>query len=479
MSASLHAFEQDDVTRQLPHSLGPEKAVLSCILQEPEEVLPRVIEAKITEHHFYLPAHSLLFRLLVEQFEAGKQIEFVSFIQAALDQGTLDRMGGPHGLTDLYSYQPTIQHLSHHLGILRQKRVLRGIISVSGEAIAECYDSPDEADGMLDAIEAKLTALRDGECVSEAASIKQSVMGVISELEGILSGAQTEIGIPTGFDELDRMSGGLKPGEVFVVAARPSMGKTSFMMNIVEHVALVAGRAAMVFSAEMTNHQLASRLVYSRARFNFSSLARGARPDKGDLLRIKRATTEIAAAPIMIDDTAGISIGELRAKARRAHRDGKVEFIAIDYLQLMKSRSKQALNSREREIGEISAGIKALAKELHVPILLLAQLNRDSEKRTGKLKGIPRMADLRESGNIEQDADLIGLLHRSDYFAEDDEEKKSCAGLAKLILAKNRNGGTGDVPLTFVAELMRFESGAPARDETEMFPPTPKSRHEY
>jgi replicative DNA helicase len=254
---------------------------------------------------------------------------------------------------------------------------------------------------------------------------------------------------------------------MFVIAARPSMRKTSLMMNIVEHVCVDLAKPSMVFSCEMSASQLVQRLVFARAKFALNQLSRGYTPNKGDLQRIQRACGEIAQSKLFIDDTPGISINELRAKARRKKRDEDIQFIAIDYLQLMKSRTKQAENSREREIAEISAGIKGLAKELSIPILILAQLNRGPESRTGKSLGVPRMSDLRESGAIEQDADMVGLLYRSAYYAEDAEEKEAEAGKAELVLAKNRNGETGHIPLTFIAELMRFESGPPAREIAE------------
>jgi replicative DNA helicase len=236
------------------------------------------------------------------------------------------------------------------------------------------------------------------------------------------------------------------------------------MMNIIEHVCVDLQKPSMVFSCEMSAFQLVQRLVFSRAKFALSQISRGYTLGKGDLQRIQRAAMEVTNSKLFIDDTAGISINELRAKARRKKRDENIQFIAIDYLQLMKSRTKQAENSREREIAEISAGIKGLAKELSLPIVILAQLNRGPEGRTGKSLGVPRMSDLRESGAIEQDADLVGLLYRTAYYAENEEEREAEAGKANLVLAKNRNGETGDIPLTFIAELMRFESGPPARE---------------
>ena len=457
----------DDVTRALPHALGPEKSLLSSMLQDPQEYIAVAIEEKLTADHFYLPAHSTLFGFLEKLFEDGQEVELVSLVQRLLDKGLLDRVGGPAALTDLYTYAPSPGHFRHHLQHVKDKYVLRSIIQHSNEAIADAYDAPDEVASLLDKVEAKILAIREGSENNKAPTIKDSVEEVFLQFQKLVSGEKGALGISTGFEELDRMSGGLKPGEMFVVAARPSMGKTSLMMNIVEHMCIDLEKPGMVFSCEMSALQLVQRLVFSRAKFALSQLSRGYTPNKGDLQRIQRSCHDIATAKLFIDDTPGITINELRAKARRKKRDEDIQFIAIDYLQLMKSRTKQAENSREREIAEISAGIKGLAKELHLPIIILAQLNRGPESRTGKSLGVPRMSDLRESGSIEQDADLVGLLYRTAYYAESEEEKEAEAGKAELVLAKNRNGETGHIPLTFIADLMRFETGPPARDMAE------------
>ncbi|MBC8125614.1 MAG: replicative DNA helicase [Gloeobacteraceae cyanobacterium ES-bin-144] len=455
----------DDVTRALPHALGPEKSLLSSMLQDPQEYIGVAIEEKLTQEHFYLPSHSTLFGFLIELFEGGNEVELVSLVQRLLDRGLLDRVGGPAALTDLYTYAPSPGHFRHHLQHVKDKFVLRSIIQNSNEAIAQAYDAPDEVASLLDTVEAKILAIREGSETNKAPTIKQSVEEVLEQFQALLAGERGAQGISTGFEELDRMSSGLKPGEMFVIAARPSMGKTSLMMNMVEHICMDQGKPSMVFSCEMSAFQLVQRLVFSRAKFAISQLSRGYTPNKGDLQRIQRAAVETTSAKLFIDDTAGISINELRAKARRKKRDENIQFIAIDYLQLMKSRTKQAENSREREIAEISAGIKGLAKELAIPIVILAQLNRGPESRTGKSLGVPRMSDLRESGAIEQDADMVGLLYRTAYYAESEEEKESEAGKAELVLAKNRNGATGHIPLTFIADLMRFETGPPAHEK--------------
>ena len=469
-STPINLFSQkreetvDDVTRALPHAVGPEKSLLSTMLQDPQEYIGLAIEERLTAAHFYLPNHSTLFGFLTELFEAGHLVELVSLVQRLLDRGLLEKCGGPGYLTELYTYAPSPGHFRHHLQHVKDKFILRSIIRSSNEAVAMAYEAPDEVPELLDSVEQSILAIRESAEVAQAATLKQTVEEVMRNFQMLLSKEKVSLGISTGFEVLDQKSGGLKAGEMFVVAARPSMGKTSFMMNIVENICLDQGKPCMVFSCEMSSAQLVQRLLFARAKFAPSKLTRGYTPIKQELERVRNASVQIINSKLFIDDTAGISINELRAKARRKKRDEDIQFIAIDYLQLLKSRTKQAENSREREIAEISGGIKALAKELNIPILILAQLNRGPEGRTGKSLGIPRMSDLRESGAIEQDADLVGLLYRSKYYAENDEERAALEGKAELVLAKNRNGETGGIPLTFVEELMRFESGPPAEE---------------
>lgn len=476
MNSKLHAMTQgDDVTRALPHALGPEKSLLSSMLQDPQDWIPVAIEEKLTDVHFYLPSHSTLFGFLIELFDAGLEIELVSLVQRLLDRGLLDRVGGPANLTDLYTYAPSPGHFRHHLALVKDKFLLREIIRTGTEAVSAAYDAPGEAAALLDATEAAVMAIRDAGETGNGGTVKDSVNVAMEEMRQLIRGERESLGLATGFQRLDEMAGGLEPGDVFVVAARPSMGKTAFMLNIVENVAIDQGFPVMVFSCEMSRHKLVKRMVHTRARISMAEVKAGFNPVKGDLQRIQRAALEVANAPLVIDETEAISITALRAKARRHHRKVTLRLIAIDYLQLLTSRTKQALNSREREIAEISAGIKALAKELGVPIILLAQLNRGPESRGGKTStGIPRMSDLRESGSIEQDADKVGLLYRSAYYAETDEAREAEAGQAEIIIAKNRNGETGSIPMTFIERFTQFREGAPVRPPST--PTAPKGR---
>ena len=445
--------------RALPNATGPEQSILSTMMQDPQEYIGHAVEGKITPESFYVPAHATLFRVINELYEKGHPIELVSLTQLLRDRGLLENIGGPGALTSIYGYSPTAAHFHHHLGIVKSKSILRTVISSCTDAITNAYEDPEDVNAFLDGVEQQVFAIKEGNEVQGEVKARDVIGEVLEIIEQYAAGERGTEGIPTGYPDLDEMSKGLKPAEMFVIAARPSMGKTSFMMNVVEHIAVDQKRPSLVFSCEMSSQQIVQRLLFSRARFPMSNLKPGFQLTRGELERIQQASKELMEAPLYIDDTPAISIGDLRAKARRKKRDEGIELIAIDYLQLMRSKSRQAESSREREIAEISSGLKAIAKELAIPVIVLAQLNRGPEQRGGT----PRMSDLRESGSIEQDADMVGLLYRQEYYNDptaEDADQEENLGKAELIVAKNRNGPTGDLPLTFIKELMRFESRA-------------------
>lgn len=453
---------RDDVINPFPHALGAEKSVLSAMLQYGADYVGRAVEAGVGPAHFYEPGRSLIFEFVCERIDAGLSIDLETIFQTLLDQGKLDRVGGVAALSDIYTYSPSPGHFDYHVKTLKDKWAMRQLLNFCAETETAVWDAPAEVDEVLDAAEKSIMAIREGRESLEVESIKEAINAVCLDFEARVMGREEAPGLATGFLALDGMTGGLKPGNMFVVAARPSMGKTSLMMNIVEHVCLRSGLPTLVFSCEMTRQELAQRLMFSMAKFDSNILSYGEKPTKGDLIRIQREALRVASSKLVIDDTAAITISQMRAKARRIQREKGIALIAIDYLQLMRSFSKQAAGSREREISEISAGIKALAKELGLPVIVLAQLNRGPEARGGKKPGKPRMSDLRDSGSIEQDADIIGLLYRDAYYADDEDSKAATAGRSDLEIAKNRNGPTGIVPLTFIDKLSRFESGHPA-----------------
>ena len=445
-------------TLTIPSAPGPEKSVLALIAADPSQYLSAAITAGVSEDYFYLPAHRTIFRLFLERFERNDTLDIVSVSQSLADRNLLDGIGGLSGLSELYTYTTTGAWFASHLAILRDKYLLRTIIRTSEEAAARAYAATDDDAGeLLDAVESSFFHIRSNTSRGTEKTLSKIIDEAVDRLEEMIRNKGKISGLATGFETLDAMTGGLKPGDMFVIAARPSMGKTSFLLNMAEHMALDLQKRTLVFSCEMPSAQLVERILFARAKVKRASLLQTGGLTKNQMQAFKTVVSELKTASIVLDDTPAITINELRARARRVMRDlGGLDVIGIDYLQLMRSTSKQAQNSREREIAEISAGLKSLAKELRVPIVVLAQLNRGPETRTGKNKGVPQMSDLRESGAIEQDADMIGLLYRSAYYAEDETERQKSAGRANLYLAKNRNGPTGDVPLTFTPELMRF-----------------------
>src|SRR4030095_4795797 len=310
-----------------------------------------------------------------------------------------------------------------------------------------------------DEVEQKIFAVGEDRFKGQVLTMKDQVMEAIESIEKLYERKGGITGISTGFIELDRMTSGLHPAEMIVIAARPSMGKTALALNITEHVAINEKLPVAVFSLEMSSQQLVQRLLCSRARVNLQKVRDGFLAER-DFPSLTGAASKLAEAKIFIDDSAGLSILELRAKSRRLKAQHDVQLIVIDYLQLLRSTSRRAQDNRQLEISEISAGLKGLAKELKIPVIVVAQLNRNPETRTGTGKGVPRLADLRESGSIEQDADLVGLLVREEYYADSDEERTELEGKAELIIAKQRNGPIGQVKLTFLKDFTRFEDRA-------------------
>ncbi len=453
----------------MPQAPGVEKSVLSMMCIDPTNIVGMCVAEGMTGDYFYVPAHRILWEIFRLRYEKGVMIDPTSVAQELTDRKQLESVGGFAGLNDIFSFTTTTALFRLHYETLKEKYILRSIILTANRASEGAYAGEAEVEALLDQTEQEVLQIRQSAAKGEEWSLKADIKQAVTNFERMMNSGGEILGISTGYPKLDRMINGMKPGELFVIAARPSMGKTSFLLNIVEHLVLELKKPVLTFSCEMPSVQLVERLLYARSGVSKQKLLaqKGALAPE-DMKRIKHAVRELQASKLIIDDTAAISISELRAKARRVLREHPdLCAIGIDYLQLMRSHTKQAQNSREREIAEISGGLKSLAKELRLPIIVLAQLNRGPENRAGKNKGTPMMSDLRESGAIEQDADMIGLLYRSAYYAEDDEQREEVGTDANLALAKNRNGPTGDVPLTFQAELMRFSTRIPREDDEE------------
>lgn len=453
----------------MPQAPGMEKSIIAMMAVDPTNIVSRCISEGMNEDFFYVPAHRILWDVFREHYEANKPLDLTTLAQVLEDRKKLAAVGGLAGLAEIVSSTTSTALFNHHFEMLREKYLRRCMILAANKMTEFAHTGDTEIDQVLDSAEQEVMQIRQSASGAKSWSLKQDIKLAMENMERMMSDDVDILGLPTGYPVMDRMINGLKGGELFVIAARPSMGKTSFLLNIVEHLALEVKKPVLVFSCEMPSVQLVERLLYARSGVSKQEIARQkAKLSRESMKRFARAINEYRASNLVIDDTAAISISELRAKARRVLKDHPdLCAIGIDYLQLMRSHTKQAQNSREREIAEISGGLKGLAKELNLPIIVLAQLNRSAETRTGKSKGVPMMSDLRESGAIEQDADMIGLLYRSAYYSEDDEEREEKGAEAKLILAKNRNGPTGDVLLSFRAELMRFEPRAPQEGEEE------------
>ena len=446
-----------DAHRTLPQNVEAERGLLGSILLSPREVLNDCAE-QITEEAFYSPAHGTIFRVLVEMWSANQQIDVITLTNRLRDLNVLDAVGGPGAVTELFGFVPTAANAPHYLDIVLEKSLLRRMITACTSSAARCYEEQGDVPQLLDDVEREIFTIGETRFRKTAPDMRDEVFAALENIEKMYQQRGRISGLATGFTIFDQMTDGLHPGEMIIVAARPSMGKTALAMNIVEHVALnlEEPKPVGVFSLEMSTQQLVQRMLCSRARVNMKKIRSGmlARADHGKLTDAAAALSE---SSIFIDDTASLTILELRAKARRMRDRHRIELIAIDYLQLCRSTSRRGQDNRQIEIAEISSGIKALAKELEIPIIVLAQLNRQPEQRGG---GKPRMSDLRESGSLEQDADVVALLVRPEVYEEDEDARSELAGKAELLIAKQRNGPIGEIPLTFIKEYTRFENAA-------------------
>ena len=452
---------------RMPQAPDTEKSLLAMMTIDPTNIVSQCVSKGMTADFFYIPAHKILWEIFRERYDKGIPIDTTSVIQQLADKKQLEAVGGSAGLGEIFSYATNTGLFNLHFDTLKEKYIRRSIILTANQASDAAYTSDAEVEALLDQTEQAVLQIRQSTDKGGEWKLSTDIAAAISNMERMMRSKGEVLGLTTGYPRLDSMINGLKGGELFIIAARPSMGKTSFLLNIMEHLALNVKKPILIFSCEMPSVQLVERLLYARSGVSKQSLLNNqGKMANEEIKHLTNAINELRASKIVIDDTAAISIAELRAKARRVMRDHPdLCAIGIDYLQLMRSHTKQAQNSREREIAEISGGLKSLAKELNLPIIALAQLNRGPENRPGKNKGVPMMSDLRESGAIEQDADMIGLLYRMAYYAEDDEERETVGSDANLALSKNRNGPTGDIPLTFIPELMRFLPRIPRADE--------------
>jgi replicative DNA helicase len=453
------------VDRLPPHSPEAEQGVLGCVLLSPNECMGSCIEKlKSGPEVFYDLRHQTIFTALAEMYDAQEAIDVITLQQRLKNKQLLEQVGGIAYLSALPDTVPSAANLSYYLDIVQEKHLLRKMIQTCTDVVGRVYEFEGEVDSLMDEVERDILRISESRVQSQTIMIKELVKKAINTIEDFHQRQGMLTGVGTGFADLDKMTSGLHAGEMIVIAARPSMGKTSLAMNIAEHVAIDEKVPVGVFSLEMTSESLVLRMLCSRSRVNMRNVRDGFLAER-DFPKLTGAAGKLANAPLFIDDSSGLSILQLRAKARRMHQQYGIKLFVIDYLQLLHSTARRAEN-RQQEIADISNGIKSLAKELSVPIVVLSQLNRELEREKNRK---PRLSDLRESGAIEQDADVVGLLYKPSSGEDDDGGSAPAAEEdavpVNLLIAKQRNGPTGDVNLTFLKSYTRFESAAKVSDE--------------
>ena len=458
------------VDRLPPHSIEAEQGVLGCVLLSPGECMGVCIgKFKSGPELFYDLRHRHLYELLVEMYDHRDAIDLLTVQQRLKDRNQLEAVGGLAYLSSLPDAVPSAANLTYYADIVREKHLLRRMIHTCTNVVGRVYEHEGEVDSLLDEVERDVLRISEERVEAGTSTIKELVHKAINTIEDYHQRQGKLTGISTGFADFDKLTSGFHGGEMIVIAARPSMGKTSLAMNIAEHVAVEEGLPVGVFSLEMTAESLVFRMLCSRARVNLKDIRGGFIADR-DFPKLTGAAWKLTNSPLYIDDTSSLSILQLRAKARRMWQQYGIKLLVIDYLQQMHSSSRK-VDNRQQEIADISNGVKALAKELSVPVIVLSQLNRDLERDKSRK---PNLADLRESGAIEQDADVVGLLYKADPDdpkkrkddAEDEETGVSSDVLpVNLLIAKQRNGPTGEVKLTFLRSITRFESSAKITDD--------------
>jgi replicative DNA helicase len=448
-SAQTSAGLSGDLLRKLPpHNLEAEKAVLGGIFLKPS-VLHDVVDM-LSEDDFYSPVHKLIFGTFIELFKHGTPIDYLTVQEELRRQGKLDEVGGPVYLAELSDSIVSASNAVYHAEMVRNRSVQRSLIDTASGIISSCYEGAEDVDDILDQSEAAIFAISESRTRQTYRTAKDLVDRVFVQLQERVENREMVTGVPTGYSRLDELTAGLQPSDLIIIAGRPAMGKTAFALNLALRASVNYDIPTAIFSLEMSMEQLMMRMLCARRNVDLARLRRGFLDDD-DWARLYDAAQDLSRAPIFIDDTPALTTLDLRARCRRLKAERGLGFVVVDYLQLM--RASRRIDSREQEISEISRSLKGLAKELHIPVVALAQLNRKVEDRTGSKK--PIMSDLRESGAIEQDADVIMFLYRDEVYNKQEDNPKK--GTAEIIIGKQRNGPTGSVELSFVKKSTAFE----------------------
>jgi len=450
MSEQTHKMPSKEGIRVPPHNDDAERSLLGSILLDPKTI--DEISGQVRAEDLYREAHRHIFRGMINLHQRGEPIDIVTLGDYLRTSEQLEAVGGPNYLMRLSSEVPSASNIAHYANIVRRKSALRNFIGTANSLVEECYGDVNDVDAFMDDAEQRLFEITQKGQARGYSSLKDVVNEAFLQIEALFRKSEHITGIPSGFVDLDEVTAGWQKSDLIIVAARPAMGKTSFTLNMLTHAALTRKIPAIFFSLEMSNTQLAIRMLCSEARIDQSKLRRGNMTDQ-EWTRLIRATGELGKAKIFLDDTPSLGIMEFRSKCRRVKAEHDIGIIFVDYLQLMRGTS-QSKGSREQEISEISRNLKAVAKELNVPIIALAQLNRGVEQRADKR---PMISDLRESGAIEQDADIISFIYRDEVYNPDTERQ----GIAEIIIGKHRNGALATVDLRFFGQHTRFENLAP------------------
>jgi replicative DNA helicase len=432
--------------KTLPNNLEAERSVLGAILLDDKAIFA-VLET-LNRDDFYLESHRKIFDKMYSLTASSRAIDLITLKDELQRSDELERAGGAAYLASLTDGLPRAMNIEHYAQIVREKATLRRLIQVSDEIMARSYQSEDTAEEILGDVEKAIFEIAGQQFRSGFMPLDPLVSAVYKEIEEVANRKTLVTGVESGFSELDRMTAGLHPADLIIVAARPGLGKTSLCLNIAQHAAIKNNQTVGIFSLEMSREQLVKRLLCAEAEVDSHKLNTGFL-NKEDWGRLGRAAGGLAQAKMFIDDTAAISMPEMRSKARRLGLEKNIDLLIVDYLQLMTGGGHRHEN-RTQEISQISRGLKALAKEINIPVLAISQLNRAPESRRGDHR--PQLSDLRESGSIEQDADVVIFIYREEMFNPTEEN----SGIAELIIGKQRNGPTGSFELAFIKQFTKF-----------------------
>ena len=429
-----------------PNDVEAEQAVIGSMLTDRDAVISAIEVLK--EEDFYREDNKTIYEAILNLYNRSEPIDIITLKAELTSMGMFDKIGGLEYIVGLPEKVPTTANVEKYISIVKEKSELRRLIKAANEIIEQGYDPTENIDDIMNSAEKKIFNIMQDKDQKSYSPIKDVLIDAFTELEQLYNQKQHITGVPTGFIDLDYKTAGLHNSDLILIAARPAMGKSAFALNIATNAALKAKVPAVLFSLEMTKEQMVNRILCSEAMVD-SNKVRTGKIDDDDWIKLADTMGDLSEAPIYIDDTPGISINEIRAKCRKLKLEKNIGLVVIDYLQLVQGSSKRAQGSREQEISEISRSLKILAKEINVPVIALSQLSRAPEQRPDHR---PMLSDLRESGAIEQDADIVMFLYRDDYYNEDSEDK----GLAEVIVAKHRAGSTGTVKLVWLGNYTKF-----------------------